>query len=204
MATNVLSPMYDLMETQCYWFAGTMWLALHKQFNGTIAAGSTMQHASTYKGIQVANPNKKIVDVLKKYNELRDIDKRERQRRKAEEAQKTEEIRESGRRELYQKVKTLEAKDEERVKALEERDRVIQAKDVERVRALEAKDVERVRALEAKDEERVKALEERDRVIQAKDVEKVRALEAKDGVIQDRDAEIQRLVQALKETKPVV
>ena len=93
MATNVLSPMYNLMETQCYWFAGTMWLVLHKQFNGTVAAGPTMQHASTYKGIQVANPNKKIEDVLKKYIELRDIDKRERQRRKAEDAQKTEEVR---------------------------------------------------------------------------------------------------------------
>jgi hypothetical protein len=94
LATNALSPLYDLTTTQCYWFAGTMWSALRTQFKGTIETDSTMPRASTYKGIRIGNPSAKpIEDVLKKYGELLDLYKRERQRRQAEEAQKTEEVR---------------------------------------------------------------------------------------------------------------
>ena len=54
--------------------------------------------------------------------------------------------------------------------------------------------------IQAKDEERVRALEAKDGVIEERD----RVIEERDIVIQERDAEIQRLVQALKETRPVV
>ncbi|KAI5980649.1 hypothetical protein EDC04DRAFT_2171922 [Pisolithus marmoratus] len=154
--TSTLEPNYDIKETQCYWFAATVFWALKSLFEG-VEQEIANHRAGTTLGMQIASIKDSVEPVCKRFKEARATLAEEiEQQRKAEQQQEEERRQEREHREAAEEAakrerKQRQAAEEERQREREQRQA---AEDVakaaeERARAAEEANAELRRRLEA-------------------------------------------------------
>ena len=68
-AAHASNPVYDLKKTQCYWYAGVVWMSLIQQFPQGAVRETSNRKKSTYKGISIGS-DLNIDLMMNKYNYL--------------------------------------------------------------------------------------------------------------------------------------
>ncbi|KAI6037524.1 hypothetical protein EDC04DRAFT_3142098 [Pisolithus marmoratus] len=161
--TSTLEPNYDIKETQCYWFAATVFWALKSLFEG-VEQEIANHRAGTTLGMQIASIKDSVEPVCKRYKEARATLAEEiEQKRKAEQQQEEERRQERAQREAAEEAAKRER--EQRQAAEEERQRAEEERQREREQRQAAEDV-------------AKAAEERARTAEEANAELRRRLEA--------------------------